>query len=100
MLVSGVALGKLPPPTPEAQAAAADKNATEQAQLEKEKAALEREQDRVVRRYQKEKGGAGSTVAGRSSDENLPKTVKEAARGVGPKPDTPQSAEAHSAPAK
>jgi uncharacterized membrane-anchored protein YhcB (DUF1043 family) len=101
MLVTGVALGKLPAPSPEEQAAAAAKKAKEQEQLEKEKAALERAQDRVVQRYRQEKGGTGqSASSGRVSDQNMPKTTSELPRGVGPTRDRPQSAEAHSAPAK
>jgi hypothetical protein len=101
MLVTGVAIGKLPPPSAEEQAKAAEKKAAETAQLEKEKALLERAQDRVAERYRKEKGGRGPSVAaGKTSDENMPKTAKEPPRGVGPRPGMPQSAEAHSAPAK
>jgi len=101
MLAGGAALAKLPPLPPEEQATLEAKKAAQEEQLAKEKAALEREQDRVVKRYQKEKGGTnGSRVAARPSDDNLPKTVKEPDRGVGPNPGLPQSAEAHSGPAK
>ena len=100
MIASGVAIGKLPPPTPEEQAAAAGKKAKAQEQLEKEKALLEKAQDRVVTRYRKEGGGGPGGVGGRVSDQNMPKTTSELPRGVGPNPQRPQSAEAHSAPAK
>jgi hypothetical protein len=101
MLATGVALAKLPPPSAEDQAKAADKKAADDAQLEKEKVLLERAQDRVAERYRKEKGGPGPSVAaGKTSTENMPKTLKEGPRGVGPRPGMPQSAEAHSAPAK
>jgi hypothetical protein len=99
MIASGVAVGKLPPPTPEEQATAAAKKAKEQEQLEKEKALLEREQDRVAARYRKEHPDA-ARAGGKTSDQNMPKTTSELPRGVGPTPARPQSAEAHSAPAK
>jgi len=98
MIASGVAIAKLPPPTPEEQTAAAAKKAKEQEQLEKEKVLLESAQDRVVARYKKENGNA--QVGGKVSDQNMPKTTVELPRDVGPKPQRPQSAEAHSAPAK
>ena len=100
MIASGAAVGKLPPPTPEEQAAVAAKKAKEQEQLEKEKALLDRAQDRVAQRYRQEKGKAGNSYSGWTSSQNMPKTTSELPRGVGPKPERPQSAEAHSAPAK
>ena len=98
----GAALAKLPPPTPEEQAAAAAKKEKEAEQLQKEKALLERAQDRVVQQYRKGKG-AGSASAGsgqQTQTDQMPKTTVELPGGVGPKPDRPQSAEAHSAPVK
>ena len=100
LLASGAALGKLPPPTPEEQAVVADKKAQEQAQLEKEKALLEKAQDRVAQRYRNDNGGGRSAAAGKVTDQNMPKTTSELPRGVGPKPERSPSAEAHSAPAK
>ncbi|MGQ0524339.1 MAG: hypothetical protein ACT4P8_11860 [Betaproteobacteria bacterium] len=91
---------KLPPPSPEEQAAAEQKKAAQQAQLEKEKKQLEAAQERVVQHYRKEKGGAPAAGGPRPETENMPKTAKELPGGVGPKPTQPQSAEAHSAPAK
>ena len=91
---------KLPPPSPEEQAAAEQKKAAQQAQLEKEKKQLEAAQERVVQHYRKEKGGAPAAGGPRPETENLPKTAKELPGGVGPKPNQPQSGEAHSAPAK
>ena len=99
LVMSGAAVAKLPAPTPEEQAAAEAKKAKEKEQLEQEKAALERAQDRVAARY-REKTGAPTAAGGRVSDENMPKTTSELPRGVGPKPDRQPSAEAHSAPAK
>jgi hypothetical protein len=95
----GAAYGKLPPPTADEQAAAAAKKAAEQAQLEKEKALLEKAQDRVAARYRSESPGR-QAGAGRTSDQNMPRTTSERPRGTGPDPVRPQSAEAHSAPAK
>ena len=99
-LVSGAAYGKLPPPSAEEQAAAAAKKAAEQAQLEKEKTLLEKAQDRVVARYRSEGSGRQGAGGGRAPDQNMPKTTSELPRGTGPNPVRPQSAEAHSAPAK
>ena len=103
-LIVGIALpaiGKLPPPTPEEQKAVADKKAAQQKQMEREKVQLEKAQDRVVQRYRRENGSAGAgRKAGQTEYENMPKTTKELPRGVGPKPDQPQSAEAHSGSAK
>jgi hypothetical protein len=100
-LASGAAYGKLPPPSAEEQAAAAAKKAAEQERLDKEKALLEKAQDRVAARYRSENPGRqGAASAERTAEHNLPKTAKEPPRGVGPKPDMPQSAEAHSANAK
>ncbi len=98
MIASGAAIGKLPPPTPEEQASVAAKKAKEKEQLEKEKVLLERAQDRVALRYRKEHGGRATGA--KTSDQNMPKTTSELPRGVGPTPARPQSAEAHSAPAK
>lgn len=98
-LASGVASAKLPPPTPEEQAAAAQKKAQEAEQLEKEKAQLERAQNRVAERYRKAHGGSAQS-AGKTHDQNMPKTTSELPKGVGPTPQRGQSAEAHSAPAK
>jgi hypothetical protein len=96
LLASSAAIAKLPPPTAEEQAAAAAKKAQENEQLEKAKAQLERVQDRIAARY----GDAGKNTAGKTRDENMPKTTRELPRDAGPKPGQPQSAEAHSAPAK
>jgi transcription initiation factor TFIID subunit TAF12 len=100
-LSMAAAHAKLPAPTPEEQAAAAQKKAAQQAQLEKEKQQLEAAQDRVVQHYRKEKGGAPAAGgASRKDTDDMPKTAKELPAGVGPQPTQPQSAEAHSAPAK
>ena len=97
LLASNAAISKLPPPTPEEQAAAAQKKAQEAEQLEKEKAQLERAQNRVAQRY----GKPGSLkAANKTKDQNMPKTTSELPRGTGPTPQRPQSGEAHSAPAK
>jgi hypothetical protein len=101
--LTGVALAKLPPLTPEQEQAAATKKEAEKAQLEKEKALLERSQDRVAEYYRKTKGAAASRPsagAPKTEDTNMPKTTKELPRGTAPQGGTKQSAEAHSAPAK
>jgi hypothetical protein len=96
MLVSSAAFAKLPPPTPEEQAAAAAKKTREAGQLEKEKVLLERAQARIAKRY----GNVGAQATGKTQAKDMPKTTSELPRGVGPTPTRPQSAEAHSAPAK
>jgi hypothetical protein len=101
--LTGVALAKLPPLTPEQEQAAATKKEAEKAQLEKEKALLERSQDRVAEFYRKTKGAAASkpsVTGGKVEDTNMPKTTKELPRDTAPQGGTRQSAEAHSAPAK
>ena len=100
LVLSGAAVAKLPAPTPEEQAAAEAKKGKEKEQLEQEKAALERAQDRVAARYRETTGAPTAAAGGRVSDENMPKTTSELPRGVGPKPERQPSAEAHSAPAK
>ena len=99
MLASGAALGKLPPPTTEEQAQTAARKAKEQELLEKQKTQLERAQDRVASRYRKS-GAVGRRDTGRPADQNMPRTTSELPGGVGPRPDRPQGAESHSAPAK
>lgn len=98
-LWGGAAVGKLPPPSPEEQAAQQARRAQEQAQLEKEKAALERAQDRVAERYRENGGASRPDGGGRVADTNMPYKTREVAP-AGPHGGTQQSAEAHSAPAK
>ena len=92
MVAAGAAFAKLPPPTPEEQAAAAAKKEAKEKQMKKEAAALEKAQDRVAQRYRKEHG----TSAARTPRGDMPKTTGELPRGVGPTPQSPASAEAHS----
>jgi len=100
MLANGLAIGKLPLPTPEEQAAAEAMKAKEQEQLKKEKELLEQAQDRLAARYGK-RGADGKGATGeRTSDQNMPKTTSELPGGVGPTPRRPPSAEAHSGSAK
>ena len=100
-LAAGVALAKMPPPTPEEQAAKAASKAKQEQELKQQKEALERAQDRVVQHYKKGKGATASSGTGQQTQsETMPKTTSEPANSVGPKPDRPYSAEAHSAPAK
>jgi hypothetical protein len=100
--VAGVALAKLPPLTPEQEQAAATKKEAEKAQVEKEKQALERSQDRVAEYYRRTKPGASgpSTAPRKVEDTNMPKTTRELPRDTGPQGGRQPSAEAHSAPAK
>src|SRR5262245_29981241 len=92
MLASGVAIGKLPPPTPEEVAAVAAKKEKEKEQLEKEKQQLEKAQDRIAARYREEHAAAGR--GGKVPDQNMPKTASELPRGVGPTPARPSTGEA------
>ncbi|HUF80766.1 MAG TPA: hypothetical protein VMN03_06495 [Burkholderiales bacterium] len=97
-LAAGVALAKLPPPTPAEQAAAAEKKAKQAAEAEQQKAALARAQDRVVEHYRKGTGagGSSSTGSGQTQAKDMPKTTSALPGGVGPEPTRPPSAEAHS----
>lgn len=98
MLASGLAIGKLPPPTPKEQAAAEAMKIKEQQLLEKEKVLLEQAQDRLAARYGRT--DSKGTTGERTSDQNMPKTTNELPRNVGPTPERPHSAEAHSGSAK
>jgi hypothetical protein len=99
--LAGAALAKLPPLNPEQEQAAAAKKQAEQVQLEKEKQALERAQDRVAEYYKRTKGKSGGASApARATDTNMPKTTRELPRDTGPQGGRQPSAEAHSAPAK
>jgi hypothetical protein len=98
---AAVAGAKLPAPTPEQEQAAAVKKETDKANAEKEKALLEKAQDRVAELYKRTKGGTGSTArAGQTETTNLSYKAVEPAGQAGPKGGTKQSAEAHSTPAK
>jgi hypothetical protein len=103
-LAAGLALAKMPPPTPEEQAAAAAKKAKQAQQTKEEKAALERAQDRVVQHYKKDMSQRGSSAGSgsrqKTEEADMPKTTRELPGSVGPRPSSPPSAEAHSAPAK
>jgi hypothetical protein len=96
---AGAAEARLPPPTPEEQAAQQERRAQEEAQLAQQKAALEREQDRVAERYRRERGSSAPARGGQVSDTNMPKETRELPP-AGPHGGSQQSAEAHSAPAK
>ena len=100
-MATGVAIAKLPAPTPEQQEAAAAKKQVDEAKLEKEKAELERAQNRVAEYYKKTKGGAGpAQPSGKTEDTNVSRKAVEGPRSTGPRGGTAQSAEAHSTPAK
>lgn len=101
--LTGVAIAKLPPLTPEQQEAAAQKKQADAASVEKEKAALEKAQDRVVDYYKKTKGGAAagaSKAPGKTETTNISAKAVEGPGAAAPRGGTRQSAEAHSAPAK
>jgi hypothetical protein len=98
--LAGAALATLPPLSPEQEQTATAKKQAEQAQLEKEKQALERAQDRVAEYYKRDKGKPGGLGSARVSDTNMPKTTRELPRDSGPQGGRQPSAEAHSAPAK
>jgi hypothetical protein len=103
-LAAGLAVAKMPPPTPEEQAAESAKKAKQEQQVKEQKAALERAQDRVVQHYKKEMSKRGSSAGSgspqRTDGADMPKTTQELPGGVGPKPSSQPSAEAHSAPVK
>ena len=101
--LAGVALAKLPAPTPEQQAAAEQKKQADAATVEKEKEQLERAQNRVVEYYKKTKGAAAagaSTAAGKTEATNIARKAVEGPGTAAPRGGTNQSAEAHSAPAR
>jgi hypothetical protein len=102
-LAGGAALAKLPPPTPEEQAAKAASKAKQEQELKQQKEALERAQDRVVQHYRKSKGASASSGSGtgqQTQADQMPRPTSEPEGSVGPKPVRPFSAESHSAPAK
>ena len=102
-VAAGVAGAKLPPPTPEQMQAAEAKKETDKAVVEKEKALLDKAQDRVVQHYKRTQGtmAAGTSRGGQTEATNISDPAVRKSQGdAGPKGGTKQSAEAHSAPAK
>lgn len=98
---AGVAIGKLPPPTPEQQEAAAAKKEAEKVNVEKEKALLEKAQDRVVQYYKKTKGGGSASASaggGKTEAKNIPNPATQST--LSPAGGKNQSAESHSAGSK
>lgn len=89
--------GKLPPPTPAEQAAAAQKAETERAQKAQEQAQLAEVQDRLAARFGK--GGNHAPDATTPVDQ-LPKSVAEAPGTAGPHGGSRPSAESHSGNAR
>jgi hypothetical protein len=98
LLASPLAIAKLPPPTPDQLAAEQNRRAQEEARLAKEKAELERAQDRVAERYRTDRGAP--QAAGTVDKADLPQNTKVAPGAAAPEGGRRQSAEAHSAPAK
>jgi hypothetical protein len=100
---AGIALAKLPPPTPEEQEAAAHKKQVDAEKVAKQKEELERAQNRVVEYYKRTKGAAAagaSKAAGSTETTNVSRKAVEGRGTAAPRGGTNQSAEAHSAPAK
>ena len=62
-VVAGFAIAKLPPPSPEQAQAAEAKKEKDKAAVEKEKALLEKAQDRVVQHYKRTKGTMGVSAS-------------------------------------
>jgi hypothetical protein len=91
------AIAKLPAPTPEERAASEEKQLRQEQQLKKDKAALERAQNRVAERY---RATQPRDPSARTDPGTLPKTARELPGDAGPQGDREPSAEAHSAPAK
>ena len=94
--LTGIAIAKLPPPTPEALAAAEAQKAKQAEQLKKEQELLTRAQDKVAARFGKAGNGSGE----RTATKDLPKTNRELPGGTGPHGGREPSAEAHSGAAK
>ena len=89
--------GKLPPPTPAEQAAAAQQAETERTQKAQEQAQLTEVQDRLAARFGKGGNNAPDTA---TSQTNLPKNVAEAPGSTGPHGGSRPSAESHSGNAR
>ncbi|CAJ0683294.1 hypothetical protein ACTHR6_17890 [Ralstonia holmesii] len=89
--------GKLPPPTPAEQAAAAKQAETERAQKAQEQAQLTEVQDRLAARFGKGGNNAPDAVTPAT---NLPKNVAEAPGTAGPHGGSRPSAESHSGNAR
>ncbi|MCO5397900.1 hypothetical protein [Ralstonia soli] len=89
--------GKLPPPTPAEQAAAAQKAETERVQKVQEQAQLAEVQDRLATRF----GKGGNNAPDATTPMNqLPKSVAEAPGTAGPHGGSRPSAESHSGNAR
>lgn len=95
--LSHSAHGKLPPPTPTEQAAAAQKAETERAQKAEEQAKLTEVQDRLAARFGK---GGNNAPAAVTPETQLPKSVAEAPGTAGPHGGSRPSAESHSGNAR
>lgn len=68
-IFTGTAWAKLPPPTPEEQAKAAAAKEKSAQDAEKEKALLEKAQDRVAQKYRADHPNAAAKSRGSSTDE-------------------------------
>lgn len=94
--LTGIAVAKLPPPSPETLAAAQTQKAKQEEQLKKEQELLTRVQDKVAARF----GKPGTGSSERTATKDLPKTNRELPGGTGPHGGREPSAEAHSGAAK
>lgn len=89
--------GKLPPPTPAQQAAAAQQAETERTQKAQEQAQLTEVQDRLAARFGK---GGNNAPDANTPVANLPKSVAGAPGPAGPQGGSRPSAESHSGNAR
>jgi hypothetical protein len=96
-VLSHPAHGKLPPPSPPEQAAAAQQAETERVQKAQEQAKLTEVQDRLAARFGKGGNQAADAV---TSTTQLPKAVAEAPGSTGPHGGSRPSAESHSGSAR
>ena len=99
LCVAPLAWGKLPPPSPDEQAAAAQKKAQQTAQTAEQKKALEEAQDRVAESYKRSHPTASGANSGATQQKDLPKETRVLPGDEGPRGGREPSAEAHSAPA-
>jgi hypothetical protein len=88
---------KLPPPTADEVRAQQERRAREEAQLERQKTALERAQNQVAERYRRD---AVPRVPGGVSDTNMPQNTRMLPGEAPPQGERKHSAEPHSAPAR
>jgi hypothetical protein len=96
-MAAAPAFARLPPPSPEQQAAAEQKKAEEAQKAREQQDALTRVQDRIAAKFGRAGSGKG---AGPTARGDLPQKAVEARGAAGPSGGKEQSAEAHSTPAR